>query len=163
MLLESEFAGGFLNILLGRSNSLDDLCYLDEQLHRSLLQLRQFAAEGGNLESLELFFEVMELPRNLVLCYSKGQTILRNTYIIKSISPVRCPYVQLLMCYHFQASRNEFGAVKVLEIIPGGSNIRVEKSNIHAYIHRLSHFKQNVEISDQCRAFLHGFRSMVLA
>eukprot|EP01036_Dinobryon_divergens_P023528 gene23528-31881_t len=116
VLLESEFAGGFLNILLGRSNSLDDLCYLDEQLHRSLLQLRQFAAEGGNLESLELFFE---------------------------------------------ASRSEFGAVKVLEIIPGGSNIRVEKSNIHAYIHRLSHFKQNVEISDQCRAFLHGFRSMI--
>ena len=52
--------------------------------------------------------------------------------------------------------------MKMLELIPGGSNIRVEKSNIHAYIHRLSHFKQNVEIADQCRAFVHGFRSMVV-
>jgi hypothetical protein len=58
VLLESEFAGGFLNILLGRQNSLDDLYYLDEQLYKSLMQLKHFSNSGGDLDPLELFFEV---------------------------------------------------------------------------------------------------------
>jgi hypothetical protein len=39
-------------------NDGPDLYYLDEQMYRSLMQLKRFAMEGGNLESLELFFEV---------------------------------------------------------------------------------------------------------
>lgn len=57
-MLEAEFAGGFLNALLGRSNSIDDLYSLDEQMYRSLMQLKIFAFDGGNLDDLELFFEV---------------------------------------------------------------------------------------------------------
>jgi hypothetical protein len=58
ILLESEFAGGFLNFLLDRKNAVDDLYYLDEQLYRSLMQLKHFANAGGDVESLELYFEV---------------------------------------------------------------------------------------------------------
>ena len=58
LLLESEFAGGFLNFLLDRKNALDDLYYLDEQMYRSLMQLKHHANKGGDIESLELYFEV---------------------------------------------------------------------------------------------------------
>jgi hypothetical protein len=61
ILLESEFAGGFLNFLLDRKNAVDDLFYLDEQLYRSLMQLKHFANSGGDVESLELYFEVCVL------------------------------------------------------------------------------------------------------
>jgi ubiquitin-protein ligase E3 C len=37
----------------------------------------------------------------------------------------------------------------------------VSRSNVHAYIHRLAYFKQNVEARDQCRALLAGFRQLV--
>lgn len=33
--------------------------------------------------------------------------------------------------------------------------------NIHSYIHRLAHHKQNIEISQQCRSLLSGFRIMI--
>jgi len=64
ILMESEFAGGFLNILLGRTNSFDDLYYLDSQLYQSLVQLKKFANEGGNIDSLELYFETSYTDRN---------------------------------------------------------------------------------------------------
>ena len=60
MLIESEFAGGLLNVLLGRSNQLDDLYYLDEAMYRSLMNLKRHANSGGDLDALELFFEVRE-------------------------------------------------------------------------------------------------------
>jgi len=60
VLLESEFAGGFLNLLLGRTNNFDDLYYLDEQLYRSLVNLRQLASSGDDLKSLEITFEVSD-------------------------------------------------------------------------------------------------------
>lgn len=56
--MESEFAGGLLNFLLDRKNAIDDLYHLDEQLYRSLMQLKHHANSGGDLDSLELFFEV---------------------------------------------------------------------------------------------------------
>ncbi|KAJ1422048.1 hypothetical protein B484DRAFT_332494 [Ochromonadaceae sp. CCMP2298] len=58
MLVESEFAPGFLNALLGHTNALDDLFHLDETMHRSLMQLKHHANAGGDIESLELYFEV---------------------------------------------------------------------------------------------------------
>eukprot|EP00597_Dinobryon_sp_UTEXLB2267_P010571 CAMPEP_0170101272 /NCGR_PEP_ID=MMETSP0020_2-20130122/2160_1 /TAXON_ID=98059 /ORGANISM="Dinobryon sp., Strain UTEXLB2267" /LENGTH=1091 /DNA_ID=CAMNT_0010324337 /DNA_START=453 /DNA_END=3728 /DNA_ORIENTATION=- len=116
VLLESEFAGGFLNLLLGRTNSFDDLYYLDEQMYRSLVNLRQFASSGGDIKSLELFFE---------------------------------------------SSRKSDDQVVDKELIPGGSAIRVDNSNVHSYIHLLSHYKQNLETAEQCHAFVSGFRSII--
>jgi ubiquitin-protein ligase E3 C len=45
--------------------------------------------------------------------------------------------------------------------VPGGSDLKVSRSNVHAYIHTLAHHKQNVEARDQCRALLAGFRMLV--
>lgn len=56
--MESEFSGGLLNILLGRTNQLDDLAYLDEELYRNLRHLKRMANEGGDIESLDLYFVV---------------------------------------------------------------------------------------------------------
>jgi len=67
ILLESEFAGGFLNFLLDRKNTLDDLYYLDEQMYRSLMQLKHHANNGGDLESLELFFETSRMEYGKVV------------------------------------------------------------------------------------------------
>ena len=65
ILLESEFAGGLLNFLLDRRNALDDLYYLDEQVCRSLMQLKRHALSGGDIEGLELYFEVSASKRVL--------------------------------------------------------------------------------------------------
>ena len=59
--MESEFAGGLLNILLGRINQLDDLAYLDEELYRNLRTLKRMAMEGADIESLDLYFVVSNL------------------------------------------------------------------------------------------------------
>jgi hypothetical protein len=58
ILVEFELSGGLLNTLLGRKNSLDDLFYLDEDLYRGLMKLKHFANEGGDVESLDLYFTV---------------------------------------------------------------------------------------------------------
>lgn len=57
LLIEPEFAGFFLNKLLGKANQVDDLASLDPELARSLLSLKTF---DGNWEDLCLFFEVSE-------------------------------------------------------------------------------------------------------
>lgn len=56
---QSELAPGFLNVLLGRTNSLDDLYHLDASLYRSLMNLKRFVFhEHGNVEDLDLHFDV---------------------------------------------------------------------------------------------------------
>ena len=53
---EPRFASFFLRKLLGHVNTLDDLSSLDQQLHRSLQQLRAFTPQ--QLEDLNLTFSV---------------------------------------------------------------------------------------------------------
>ena len=49
----------------------------------------------------------------------------------------------------------------VQELVPGGSSTRVDRSNVHAYIHRLAYHKQNVDAAEQSRALLAGFRVLI--
>jgi hypothetical protein len=56
---------------------VDDLYYLDEQLYRSLMQLKHFANAGGDVESLELYFEVINISMffagpNICICVLSG-------------------------------------------------------------------------------------------
>jgi len=132
ILVESEFSGGFLNVLLGRTNSLDDLYLLDEQLYRSLMQLKHYANDGGDVESLELFFETARAAPS-----SSSSSSSSSSTTATATAPV------------------------MVELVPGGSQLRVTRANVHAYIHRLAHFKQNVETREQCRAVLTGFRTLV--
>lgn len=55
----------------------------------------------------------------------------------------------------------ENGKVVTQELMPGGSSVRVTKSNVHAYIHQLANHKLNVESAEQCRALRAGFQSLV--
>ena len=98
-------------------------------MYRSLMHLKRFAAEGGNVDELELYFEVRI-------------------------------YLFFILNYE-QTTRNQFGRVISSDLVPNGSQIKVNKNNIHSYIHRLSNYKQNIEIFEQCRAFLSGFRVMI--
>lgn len=49
----------------------------------------------------------------------------------------------------------------VYELIPGGSSTQVTKANLLLYIYHYANFKLNLEASQQCRAFLSGFRSII--
>jgi ubiquitin-protein ligase E3 C len=61
----------------------------------------------------------------------------------------------------FEATTHRFGETRTVELIPGGSSIRVTNDNVINYIHRLAHYKLNVETAQQCRALLRGFRDLI--
>eukprot|EP01040_Poterioochromonas_malhamensis_P001984 gene1984-2120_t len=58
LLFQSEFSLGFLNLLLGRVNEIDDLYHYDVQVYRSLMDLKRRAAKGEDISLLDLYFEV---------------------------------------------------------------------------------------------------------
>jgi len=116
ILFESELASGFLNMLLGRSNDLDDMYRLDSEVYRSVMQLKRYGRQGGDIDALELYF---------------------TTEV------------------------DQYGARTTHDLISHGHEIKVTSHNLLNYIHRLAHFKQNVLIRDQSRAFLRGFRTMI--
>jgi ubiquitin-protein ligase E3 C len=116
ILSEPQFAGGFLNILLGRRNQLDDLIYLDDAFYKSLINLKKHAAEGGDVDALGLTFSV---------------------------------------------ERYHYGVMSSYDLIPHGSQIPVTSSNLLTYIHRLANYKLNIEIEEQSKAFLSGFRELI--
>ena len=55
-----------MNVLLGRTNSLDDLYHLEAELYRSLMNLKRYVfQEKGSVDELDLFFDV----RIVVVCF----------------------------------------------------------------------------------------------
>jgi len=54
LLLEPQFSRVFLNRLLGRTNEVDDVAALDEELHRNMLRIK----EADNVDQLDLTFSV---------------------------------------------------------------------------------------------------------
>lgn len=54
-------------------NQIDDLSYLDKEYYNSLMNLKKFAAEGGDVESLGLTFEVSH-----ALCCSSSANCMQN-------------------------------------------------------------------------------------
>ena len=79
------FAGGFLNILLGRGNQIDDLCYLDEQLYKSLMNMKSFVQEGGDARSMDLRFEVC----TGILCIARDSDDRLPVYRLNDMRMVR--------------------------------------------------------------------------
>ena len=62
---------------------------------------------------------------------------------------------------YFEVDKSVYDMRVTEELITGGSNILVTKSNIHTYIHKYAHYKLNLETAQQTRAFLSGFRQMI--
>lgn len=57
ILLEPQFSPVFLNLLLGRTNSIDDMSYLDAQFYKSLMNIKQMILRGEDIEELGLTFQ----------------------------------------------------------------------------------------------------------
>ncbi len=56
-----------------------------------------------------------------------------------------------------------FGNHKVIDLIPNGRDILVTNQNVIQYVHSMAHYKLNVQISQQSKAFLLGFRDLIPA
>ena len=47
------------------------------------------------------------------------------------------------------------------ELCANGAEVPVTTENLIRYIHLFANFRLNIEISEQCRAFLNGFRDLI--
>ena len=61
----------------------------------------------------------------------------------------------------FSTDLNSFGAIKVIDLIPDGSNIPVTEENKKEYVQLLSQFKMTATIESQIKAFLKGFYELI--
>ena len=66
-----------------------------------------------------------------------------------------------VMDLNFIAEVNSFGVVKVIELIPGGTDILVTEENKHKYVQLISEFKMTATIEKQIQAFLKGFYELI--
>jgi len=85
------------------------------------------------------------------------ETLHHNLMSLKKSSPDEIEALGLT----FEVQSYHFGQSVTKELIPNGSEVAVTKDNVHLYIHKYANYKLNVEVSDQSRAFMSGFRSMV--
>ena len=53
------------------------------------------------------------------------------------------------------------GEATVADLCAGGRDIAVTNANVLKYIHLLANHKLNVEMAQQCVAFLRGFRDLI--
>lgn len=61
----------------------------------------------------------------------------------------------------FTVVNNAFGAADEVELKKNGRNIAVTASNRIEYIHRLAHYRMNLQIKQESEAFLRGFYEVV--
>jgi hypothetical protein len=63
--------------------------------------------------------------------------------------------------YSFTVEENEFGKLKVVELVPGGENIRVTEENKQEYVRLVCEHKLTRGIQEQLKAFLQGFHELI--
>lgn len=61
----------------------------------------------------------------------------------------------------FSYDEDYLGEIITHELRPGGKSIPVTNDNKIVYIHLMAHFKMHVQIRDQTKAFIRGFRSII--
>ena len=62
---------------------------------------------------------------------------------------------------NFTLTVEDFGQSKVVELKPGGADIPVTRENSIEYIHLVAHYKLNVQLEKQFRAFRSGLSSIL--
>jgi ubiquitin-protein ligase E3 C len=129
LLVEPQFAGVFLNILLGRMNQIDDLWHLDKDLYNSLMSIKRLALEYNQ--------QLKSSSHNDQNSYDHNDPIAN-------------------LGLYFEVDRNILDQHIFEELLPNGSNTLVTKDNFHSYIYRYANYKLNVETKSQCQAFLTG-------
>ena len=63
--------------------------------------------------------------------------------------------------YYFTVEENEFGKLKVVELVPNGENIRVTEANKHEYVRLVCEHKLTSGVREQLKAFLQGFHELI--
>ncbi|KAG0715753.1 Ubiquitin-protein ligase E3B [Chionoecetes opilio] len=61
----------------------------------------------------------------------------------------------------FSYDEDYLGEIITHELRPGGKSIPVTNDNKIVYIHLMAHFKMHVQIRDQTKAFIRGFRAII--
>ncbi|CAM1325746.1 UBE3B (predicted) [Pycnogonum litorale] len=61
----------------------------------------------------------------------------------------------------FSCDEDNMGELVSHELIPGGKAIPVTNENKLNYIYLMAHFRMSVQIREQTKAFIHGFRSII--
>ena len=125
------------------------------------MQMKHYANKGGDVEALELYFEVrfcfMFLCFQLEMC-----GLLRSTYYRHFLSSftvfAKFSFLHLIFLRYQTTRQAADGSHSTHELIPGGAQVKVNKHNVHSYIHTLANYKLNVEGSEQCRAIRAGFQ-----
>jgi hypothetical protein len=77
ILVEPQFSGVFLNVLLGRHNQTDDLWHLDKTVHNSLLALKRLASDASSAPLEEDPIEELGLAFDIEM-HRMGQTLTRE-------------------------------------------------------------------------------------
>ena len=107
-LVEPQFADFFLNKLLGRLNSVDDLVHLDPEFYRHLMQLKHF--DAATLDSCELSFEVSDS----VFGGTESRELCRGGSAIRVTPENRLRYIHLTAHYRLntQTARQCFAFLR---------------------------------------------------
>ena len=63
----------------------------------------------------------------------------------------------------FSAEFNDFGDMKIVDLIDNGKNVPVTEENKHLYVQCVAHHRTTTAISEQIDAFLSGFHDLVPA
>ncbi|GAA6037540.1 hypothetical protein JCM8097_008245 [Rhodosporidiobolus ruineniae] len=61
----------------------------------------------------------------------------------------------------FAITEEDFGVSRTIDLIPGGSDVAVTSDNRMQYIVLVSHYRLNVQIAQQCRAFFTGLSEII--
>ena len=84
--IDQKFAEPFLNLLIGRQNTFEDLQYIDRQIYKSMTDIRRMSKE--DLELLQQTFTIMDVSlsgekkivnlKNLSNSQGKGHDVFVN-------------------------------------------------------------------------------------
>jgi len=140
ILVEPQFCLPFLNQLLGKTNSLEDLKNYDAEYYKNLISLRHLSA--SDIENAGLTFELTIGDDDDDGTDAEDDSDDTNSHA-NTFSP--SPTVQ------------------TIELVPNGRNKAVTKQNVIQYIHLVAHYRLNIQAYHQTRAFLRGFRDLIPA
>lgn len=96
--IDQKFAEPFLNLLIGRQNSFEDLQYIDKQVYKSMLDIRRMNRE--DLESMQQTFTIMDVSpfgqkkivnlKNLSNSHGKNHDVVVTTYFSDNSVKTKC-------------------------------------------------------------------------
>lgn len=138
VLVEPQFAGFFLNKLLGKQNPPDDLRSLDPDLYRQLMSIKTHMVRSP-------------LPRAV------RAALTMRPFCTRALAQGDMSELGLT----FDVTTSDFGETRVIPLLPRGQEIEVTKENRLLYVALVANYKLNRQLAPQCSAFLRGMHAIV--